>query len=207
MPEAGYRSTAEGAQEPVPGGPASAEGIIAKKGAETTAAATAKEVEVKAAKKEAGQNLLRTVGGDNGAKIEALIKASTSGRMQKYAAETVGAFGSATTGMENIAKLDQLAKQMTFDLLNGKLGANISNEDRKFIMGLVADIAAPETPQNERISGFKQLKNTVEAWANGKDIEIGAPAGKTQKPPEPKPATNGRLTTPSRPPLSSFGGG
>ena len=207
LPEAGFRFTANGGQEPVPGGPASAEGITAKLGAETTAKATAKEAEVKAAKKEAGENLLRTVGGDNGAKIEALIEASTSGRLQKYAAETVGATtGSATTGMRNIAKLDQLAKQMTFDLLNGKLGANISDQDRNFITGLVANIAAPETPYNERIEGFRQLKNTVEAWASGKNIEIGAPAGKTKTPPEARPATNGRSATPSRPPLSAFGG-
>ena len=210
LPEANYRFTAGGGQEPVPGGSASAEGITAKFGAETAAKATAKEAEVKAAKKEAGENLLRTVGGDNGAKIEALIKASTSGRMQKYAAETIGAFGSATPGMENIGKLDQLAKQMTFDLLNGKLGTNISDQDRNFITGLVANIAAPEIPENERISGFRQLKNTVEAWASGKNIEIGAPAVVEERSVE--RGANGRRGTlgvtpaapPSPPPLSFF---
>jgi hypothetical protein len=204
-PEAGYRYNLQGGLEPIPGGPASVEGITAKLGAENAAKATAKESEVKAAKKEAGENLLRTVGGENGAKIEALIKASTSGRLQKYAAETIGATtGSATTGMQNIAKLDQLAKQMTFDLLNGKLGANISDQDRNFITGLVANIAAPETPDNERIEGFRQLKNTVEAWASGKNIEIGAPAGNTKTQPEARFTINGRSTTPSPPPLSFF---
>jgi len=207
-PEAGYRYNLQGGLEPVPGGPASVEGITAKLGAENAAKATAKEIEAKAARKESGQNLLRTVGGDNGAKIEALIKASTSGRLQKYAAETVGAVtGDATTGMENIASLDQLAKQMTFDLLGGKLGANISDKDRDFVTGLVANISAPETTASERIRGFRQLQNTMKAWASGEDIEIGAPAGKTKAPPEPKAATNGRSATPSRPPLSSFGGG
>jgi hypothetical protein len=165
----------------------------------------------KAARKEAGQNLLRTVGGDNGAKIEALIKASTSGRLQKYAAETVGAVtGSATPGMENIATLDQLAKQMTFDLLGGKLGANISDKDRDFVTGLVANISAPETTASERVRGFRQLQNTMNAWASGKDIEIGAPAVVEER--SVARGANGRrgtlsgtpAATPSPPPLSSF---
>lgn len=197
-PEAGYRYNVQGDLEPVPGGPASVEGITAKLGAENAAKATAKESEVKAAKKEAGENILRSVGGDNGAKIEALINASTSGRGQKYAAETVGAvIGSGTTGMENIASLDQLAKQMTFDLLNGKLGSNISNEDRNFIMGLVGNIAAPESTANERVRSFRQLKNTMEAWSSGKNVEIPAPAGNTKTPSKPKPAINGRSALPA----------
>jgi hypothetical protein len=167
----------------------------------------------KAARKEAGQNLLRTVGGDNGAKIEALIKASTSGRLQKYAAEAVGAVtGSATPGMENIATLDQLAKQMTFDLLGGKLGANISDKDRDFVAGLVANISAPETTASERVRGFRQLQNTINAWASGKDIEIGAPAVVEER--SVARGANGRrgtlsgtpAATPDRPPIGSFGG-
>jgi hypothetical protein len=182
----------------------------AEYGKEQAKAASTQDA-AKAARKEAGQNLLRTVGGDNGAKIEALIKGSTSGRLQKYAAEAVGAVtGSATPGMENIATLDQLAKQMTFDLLNGKLGANISDKDRDFVTGLVANISAPETTASERVRGFRQLQNTINAWASGKDIEIGAPAV-TPEGGVPRGANGRRGTlsgtpaaTPSPPPLSSF---
>jgi len=138
-------------------------------------AAAAQET-AKANKKEVGEYILRTIGGEGGKKIEDLISASTSGRVQKWGAETVGAFGTATPGMENIGKLGTIAKQMTFDLLNGKLGAGISNDDRTFIAGLVADIANPDVPANERIAGFRQLKNTMSAWASGKEVEIGAPA-------------------------------
>jgi hypothetical protein len=138
-------------------------------------AAAAQET-AKANKKEVGEYILRTIGGEGGKKIEDLISASTSGKVQKWGAETVGAFGTATPGMENIGKLGTIAKQMTFDLLNGKLGAGISNDDRTFVAGLVADIANPDVPANERIAGFRQLKNTMSAWASGKEVEIGAPA-------------------------------
>ena len=93
--------------------------------------------------------------------------------IQNLGAEARGAFGTATPGKENIATLNHIAKQMTYDLLNGKLGAGISNADRDFISGLVASIADPNIPANARIKGFRQLKNTVDAWASGKDVEIG----------------------------------
>ena len=203
-----YRLGANGVAEFIPGGPADPAVIEARqaattRGTDTTKAAIAQDT-AKIAKKEVGDYLLRTLGGEGGGKIEALINASTSGRAQKWAAEAKGAFGSATSGMENIGTLDHIAKQMTFDLLNGRLGAGISNADRDFISGLVADIANPNIPANERIRGFRQLKNTVNAWATGKDVEIGAPASSAAAPSQPKPFTNGRSTTPSPPPLSSF---
>lgn len=174
-----YRLGANGAYEPIPGGPADPTVIestqaATTRGLETSKASVSQET-AKTAKKETGQYLLRTLGGEGTDKIENLIKASTSGFVQRMGAEAVGAFGTATSGMTNIATLGHIAKQMTFDLLNGKLGAGISNADRDFIMGLSADIANPNIPANERIAGLRQLKNTMEAWANGKNIEISAP--------------------------------
>jgi hypothetical protein len=145
------------------------------------AEATAAQETAKANRKEGAQQLLHTAGGENAAKIEALINASTSGLVENVGATVKGMLpasigGGTTPGRENIAQLDHIAKQMTFELLNGKLNAGISNEDRKFIQGLVADIGNPDKPAGERVAGFRQLKNTLEAWSSGKDVEIGAPA-------------------------------
>lgn len=194
-PQPGFRFNAQGGQEPIPGSPESPEGIAAKVTATKTAEAAAAQEAAKTSKKEVGQYLLRTLGGEGGKKIEDLINASTSGIVQNLAAEAKGAFGTATPGKENIATLGHIAKQMTFDLLNGKLGAGISNADRDFIAGMVADIANPNKPANERIKGLRQLKNTVDAWASGKDVEINAPAGNT--PTETKPTINGRAKLPA----------
>jgi len=151
------------------------------KGAEKTAEAATAQETAKANRKEGAQQLLHTAGGENAAKIEALINASTSGLVENVGATVKGMLpasigGGTTPGRENIAQLDHIAKQMTFELLNGKLNAGISNEDRKFIQGLVADIGNPDKPAGERVAGFRQLKNTLEAWSSGKDVEIGAPA-------------------------------
>ena len=163
-----------------------------------TAEAMAAQETAKANRKEGAQQLLHTAGGENAAKIEALINASTSGLIENAGASVKGMLpasvgGGVTPGKKNIAQLDHIAKQMTFELLNGKLSAGISNEDRKFIQGLVADIGNPNTPAEERLAGFRQLKNTLDAWATGKDVEIGAPAGvaKTAE----KPTVNGRAAT------------
>jgi len=177
--------------------------VAAQAGATTTATETAKattaQETLKANKKEGAQLLLRTAGGENAKKIEDLIKASTSGLVEHMGAEIKGAIpsglgGGATPGMQNIAQLDHIAKQMTFELLNGKLNAGVSNKDVQFIQGLVADIANPNKPAEERVAGFRQLKNTLEAWSSGKDVEIGAPA--TDKKTPASSATSFAVTTP-----------
>jgi hypothetical protein len=165
-----------------------------------TAEAAAAQETAKANRKEGAQQLLHTAGGENAAKIENLINASTSGLVEHAGAAVKGMVpsswgGGSTPGMKNIAQLDHIAKQMTFELLNGKLSAGVSDQDRKFVQGLVSDISNPDKPAEERLAGFRQLKNTLEAWSSGKDVEIAAPATdkktlatKTAE----KPTVNGR---------------
>lgn len=94
--------------------------------------------------------------------VAGLIKGSTSGRLQAGAAGTIGGLtGTATPGMENIAKLQTIVSDMTLALTGGSLGNQISNADRDFIMQRVGNLGDPNVPANQRLAAWEQVKQRM----------------------------------------------
>jgi hypothetical protein len=93
-----------------------------------------------------------------------LIRRSTSGGAEKLGADIVGFIpesmgGGATKGMEAIGALEVIASDLTLALLPGnKLGAGVSNEDRKMFEKLVGEMQNPNIPTGKRLAAWGQLK-------------------------------------------------
>lgn len=113
-------------------------------------------------------------------RVSQLIKGSTSGGLQAKAAGVRGFFGSATPGMENIAKLETIKNDVVLKKLAGKLGAGISEGDRQFIEKLMGDIANPELPANQRLAAWNQVKSMMIKYAN--TGQSSAPAASANRP-------------------------
>ena len=107
------------------------------------------------------------LGGPDGTdRIADLIRGSTSGGLQKKAAEGVEYFtGVGTPGMENISALEVFANDAVLSRLGGKLGAQISNEDREFIKKIMGDIANPEIAINRRLAAWEKVKQKLYKYA------------------------------------------
>jgi len=108
-----------------------------------------------------------------------LIKKSTSGFIERVGADIVGAIpsslgGGATEGSKAINEIKTIAAKITFDLLNGKLGAGISNEDRKMVENMLGDIQNPNLPAGDRLAAWNRVK-TIQKKYLGLD---GASGGK-----------------------------
>lgn len=93
--------------------------------------------------------------------ISELIEQSTGGILQSGAAGTLGAFNIATSGAKAIGQLETRANGIAFALLNGKLGAGISNEDRKFIERQLGDVANPNVPADKRLASWSEAKKRM----------------------------------------------
>ena len=104
--------------------------------------------------------------------IEKLIRRSTSGIVERGFAAIPRALGQSTSGMEAIGQLDTIAGDLTLRLLNGKLGAGISNADVELIKNTLADIGNSLKPANERLAAYRQLKKNLESVVSGKPIEV-----------------------------------
>lgn len=102
--------------------------------------------------------------------IAELIKKSTGGQYQKMGAEALAKFGATTAGREAIGRLSTMANNLAFGLLNGKLGAGISNKDVQLIQDLVGDIANQDKPVGERLASWDQFVKTVKALSQKKPI-------------------------------------
>ena len=116
--------------------------------------------------KDARANLkaLKTAGYDpiNGTdKVTDLIKASTSGALQTGAAGTLGALNYTTSGQEAIGKLASISKTLTLDLLDGKLGAGISNDDRVALEQRFGDMANSLVPSDKRLAAWNEAKEIM----------------------------------------------
>lgn len=109
-----------------------------------------------------------------------LIKESTSGGLQTALAGTKEWItGSGTSGQEAIASLATKANSITFDLLNGKLGAGISNADVKFLQSTLGEVADSSKAADVRLAAWRQAKARLQKIANGDFVpaEASAPAG------------------------------
>ena len=94
--------------------------------------------------------------------ISELISKSTSGGLQAASAGTLGfLFGSSTSGMKAISALAGTANQIALDLVGGKLGAGISNDDRNFIASALGDVANPHKTAEERLAGWTAAKDRM----------------------------------------------
>jgi hypothetical protein len=90
--------------------------------------------------------------------VSPLIKASTSGGLERIGSEIVGfATGEATPGRVAIGQLQALKANMTFEKLRGKLGAQISDADVRLIAETMGDIANPDIPANERLAKWQNI--------------------------------------------------
>ena len=88
--------------------------------------------------------------------VSPLIEASTSGGLEMIGSDIVGfATGEATAGREALGKLKAIAANLTFDKLDGKLGAQISNADVQLVANTMADIANGSIPANERLGMWR----------------------------------------------------
>jgi hypothetical protein len=113
--------------------------------------------------------------------VAKLIKGSTSGGAEKFGAdvmaflpESVG--GGSTPGMKNIAALEVIGADLMLALApDGKLGAGISNEDRKVFERLKGKMEDPSVPADTRLAAWGQLKTKMARLAG---VET-PPASKT----------------------------
>lgn len=93
--------------------------------------------------------------------ISKLIARSTSGGIQALTVEALKKIGVSTTGSQAISELAAAASAITLDLLEGKLGAGISNTDREFVLQKLGDIANPSKPAEDRLAGWISAKNRM----------------------------------------------
>lgn len=118
-------------------------------------------------------------------RVSKLIEKSTSGRLQSMTAATLGAVDITTPGMKAINELAATANTITLQLLDGKLGAGISNTDREAILGQLGDVANPNKTAGERLAGWTAAKNRM--------IVSGMLPPPT-KPPTVNPRSSGQVT-------------
>jgi len=89
--------------------------------------------------------------------ISPLIKASTSGGLEKIGSDIVGFFGEATPGRVALGQLESIKDNMTFEKLRGKLGAQISDADVRLVASTMGDIANPDIPANVRLAKWQNV--------------------------------------------------
>jgi hypothetical protein len=100
--------------------------------------------------------------------VAKLIEGSTSGGAEKLGADIMAFIpkeygGGSTPGMENIAALEVIGADLMLALApDGKLGAGISNEDRKVFERLKGKMEDPSVPADTRLAAWKQLKTKME---------------------------------------------
>jgi hypothetical protein len=130
-----------------------------------------------------------------------LIRKSTSGGAEKMGADIVGFIpesmgGGATKGMEAIGALEIIASDLTLALLPGnKLGAGVSNEDRKMFEKLVGEMQNPLIPSGKRLAAWAQLKSKMARILGVTVPKAGTPTGS---------GSSGRKTSTKKPPLKDI---
>jgi hypothetical protein len=93
--------------------------------------------------------------------VSKLISKSTSGLIGTAADVAAGAFGKSTEGAKAISQIETRLNQIALDLAGGKLGAGISNEDRKFIVSTLGDAANPLKPKETRLAAWSEAKQRM----------------------------------------------
>lgn len=116
-----------------------------------------------------GQSVLEDAGfnAETGTdRITDLIKASTSGGLQRAVAGTVEYLtGQSTPGQKAISQLEVFANDKVLAKLGGKLGAQISDADREFIKKTMGDIANPDLGADRRLAAWESVKQVMAKYA------------------------------------------
>jgi len=128
-------------------GRAAGESEAAKRSAQNAAVATLASI---------GYN--PTTGEDD---ISRLIAKSVSGGAQAGLAAIGRFFNISTEGMTAISELQAAASAITLGILDGNLGAGISNPDREFILTMLGDIGNPNKTSAERYAAWTRAKNRM----------------------------------------------
>jgi hypothetical protein len=120
-------------------------------------------------------------------KITDLIKESTAGGLQRAAAGAVEwATGRSTPGQSAISKLEVFANDKVLAKLGGKLGAQVSDQDREFIKKTMGDIANPDLGVDRRLAAWESVKQVMAKYA-------GMTAGRGAAGAEGAPPAGGRV--------------
>jgi hypothetical protein len=93
--------------------------------------------------------------------ISKLIEKSTGGVAQQVGSAALGAANITTSGREAIGRLKTRANQIGLDILGGKLGVGISNDDRKFIVEGLGNVADASIPAGERLAAWDEVKKRM----------------------------------------------
>lgn len=134
----------------------------------------------KAAQQQAALDTIKDIGLDPATgsdRVEGLINASTSGKLESMGAAIPGFFGVATSGQEAIANLKVILNDAVLSKLGGSLGAQISDPDRQFIEKSMGDIANEEIPASARLSAWREVKRRLAKYA---DIDLPKPETKSR---------------------------
>ena len=153
--------------------------------------ATEKEKTENKARRETAGRVLQVL---NDPEIDNLVKNSTSGALEYGLAAAKGAaFGTSTTGMENIGRLATIQEALLFRLANGKLGGGFTDKDSDTIRGMLGRVADPTTPANVRIKTLQDVRAMMNSVATGENMAI-APAAVE----ETKPSARRNVAAPTR---------
>jgi len=101
-------------------------------------------------------------GDDN---VSKLINKSTSGGLESMASGVSGFFGRATPGAKAIAELGVIVNDVVLKRLNDKLGAQISDPDREFIVSTLGNVTNASLPKEVRLAAWKQVRQRLERYA------------------------------------------
>jgi hypothetical protein len=182
----GYDVLAEGDHVHVEPGPSMgrAAAPAAPRAATPVAAPTGGQTIAEAATQKALRKVLPIIGYNTEkgtSRVEDLIKASTSGVLEMGGSEIFGAFGQGTSGRVALGELKTIAKNMTFEKLRGKLGAQISDADVQLIAETMADIANGNEPSNVRLASWQNV--VLPILLRGAGMEPKTPTGGGNAPP------------------------
>jgi hypothetical protein len=129
--------------------------------------------------------------------VSPLIRASTSGGLEKIGSDIAGFVGVGTSGAVARGQLETLRDNMTFEKLRGKLGAQISDADVRLIASTMGDISNPLTPAPVRLAKWQNI--VLPILVRG--------AGMTYVKPKNTPTgggSRGRGTSTKKPPLKDI---
>jgi hypothetical protein len=124
--------------------------------------------------------------------ITDLIKKSTGSYIGKAVDIGGRTFGTSTEGSKALSALEQKAGAITFGLLNGKLGAGISNADVQLIVSLVGKVSDGTLPVEDRLASWTSAKDMMKNLGM-----VAEPTGNPKPPPSAKPTPSGK--TPALP--------
>jgi hypothetical protein len=126
--------------------------------------------------------------------IPNLIKESTAGLVQRGQGMVYTALTGGSTAKDvQSGKLEMIANKITLDLLGGKLGGGVSNDDRDFILTVVGNIGNKNLGTDQRLAAFEQLKEMLSSMAENKPMKL-APMETKPEAETPKPSARRRAT-------------